>query len=79
MIKRYSFDGPSLTRDEATELCVYHLRVAAALFQIVPDDGNVALNDEIQRQCEGIADINAAKRWAEVMLADYEDMKRNDT
>jgi len=38
--ERLSYDPPKLTRDEATELCVYHLRQAAALFQLVPDDGN---------------------------------------
>lgn len=53
MSERLQYDAPALTRDEATELCVYHLRTAASLFQLVPDDDNRSLLAEIERQTQG--------------------------
>lgn len=81
MVERLGYDAPKLTRDEATELCVYHLRTAAALFQLVPDDGNIALLAEIDRQCaDGIddVDIGPAKLWAANILSAYDRMKDKD-
>lgn len=81
MSTRMSYDAPKLTRDEATELCVYHLRCAAGLFQLVPDDGNKSLLAEIDRQCAGgldDCDIKPAKLWAEAILNAYEEMKERD-
>lgn len=81
MIERLGYDAPKLSRDEATELCVYHLRMAAALFQLVPDDDNRSLLAEIDRQCaDDILQIDAApmKLWAANILAVYEAMKDND-
>jgi hypothetical protein len=81
MTDRLSCDMPKHTRDEATELCVYHLRMAASLFQLVPDDENKSLLSEIDRQCDDIlpaVDIAPAKLWAAAMLAAYEDMKDTD-
>ena len=81
MTERLSYDAPKLTRDEATELCVYHLRMAASLFELVPDDNNAALLYEIDRQCDGIlpaVNVAPAKLWAASMLAAYDEMKDND-
>lgn len=78
---KYNFDAPQLTRDEATELCVYHLRMATALFQLVPDDGNVALYSEINRQCKGgidAIDVLPTLAWAKNMLEAYTSMKQYD-
>jgi hypothetical protein len=80
-MEKYSFDSPKVTRDEATELCVYHLRMAAALFQVVPDDQNVALNNEIDRQFkDGVDSVELlpAKTWADEMWAAYNAMKEDD-
>lgn len=80
-MERLRYDAPKLTRDEATELCVYHLRTAASLFQLVPDDDNVSLNSEIDRQCaDDILAIDAQpmKLWGKAILAAYDAMKDRD-
>ena len=81
MSERLSYDPPKLTQDEATELCVYHLRCAAALFQLVPDDNNESLLIEMHRQTEGdLIDIDRIPmvKWASVILKAYEEMKDRD-
>lgn len=78
MSERLGYDAPKLTRDEATELCVYHLRMAAALFQLVPDDENEALRTEIRRQTKGNldnVDQLPAMTWAAMMYKAYAEMK----
>lgn len=77
MTQKLGYDAPKLTRDEATELCVYHLRCAAGLFQLVPDDDNVALVAEIKRQCDDV-EAPAALTWASDMLSIYEEMKEQE-
>ena len=81
MNERLSYDSPKLTRDEATELCVYHLRCAASLFQLVPDDGNEALLQEMHRQTEGdLIDVDRIPmvKWASAILQAYEKMKERN-
>lgn len=81
MSERLGYDAPKLTRDEATEFCVYHLRCAAGLFELVPDDNNAALLAEIDRQAgDDILKIEvpANKAWAAMMLRAYDKMKDND-
>lgn len=81
MTERMSYDPPKLTRDEATEQCVYHLRQAAALYQLVPDDDNESLRTEIIRQTKGDlddVDRKPAMLWAEAILSAYERMKQPD-
>ena len=78
MTERLLYDAPRHTRDEATELCVYHLRMAAALFQLIPDDQNESLRAEIVRQTKGDLDeidIAPAMVWAQKMLDAYDEMK----
>ncbi len=77
MSERMGYDAPKLTRDEATELCVYHLRMAASLFQLVPDDNNDSLLAEINRTCD-FSDKDAAISFADSMLKIYEEMKDRD-
>jgi hypothetical protein len=79
--ERMSYESVKVTRDEATELCVYHLRCAAALFQLVPDDLNASIFLEIERQnVDGLAevDIKPAKMWADQILMAYDKMKERD-
>lgn len=81
MTERLSYDAVKMTRDEATEICVYHLRCAAALFQLVPDDFNASIFREIDRQnCDGLPeiDIKPAKSWADIIATAYEKMKERD-
>lgn len=78
MAERYQYDPPKLSRDEATELCVYHLRCAAALFQLVPDDYNKSILAEINRTCDEEVQAEPAKLWADLILRLYEKMKEND-
>lgn len=75
---RMGYDCPKLTRDEAVELCVYHLRMATSLFQLVPDDQNAQLNNEIDHACEDDWEKLAAKAWADNVYAAYEEMKDRD-
>jgi hypothetical protein len=81
MTERLSYDPPKMTRDEATELCVYHLRMAASLFQLIPDDENEALRREILRQTRGDideVDVTPAMLWAASIHAAYDRMKDRD-
>lgn len=82
MAEKLSYDPPKLTRDEATELCVYHLRTAAALFQLTPDDDNVSLLAEIHRQ-SGTDSLLKVDRlpmivWARAIWLAYDEMKDKD-
>lgn len=70
--KRYRYDAPEITRDEATELCVHHLRMAAALFQVVPDDNNSSIVDEIHRQCAEDIEKFPALAWVQQIHRMYE-------
>lgn len=45
-----SIDLPRVTSDEACELVVYHLRLAAAYFEATPHDQCKQLLDELMRQ-----------------------------
>lgn len=79
MTERMQYDAPKLSRDEATELCVYHLRMAASLFQLVPDDTNKSIEQEIERQCSDDEFARLpAKTWAGVIYEMYETSKEND-
>lgn len=81
MSEKLGYDPPKLTQDEATELCVYHLRQAASLFQLVPDDGNKSLLAEIERQCSDDideVDKTPAIAWAGWILKAYDEMKDRD-
>lgn len=79
MAEKFGADFGRFTRDEATELCVYHLRMAASFFQLVPDDGNQSLQAEIKRQCEDdpVCDL-PAQTWADKIFDMYEQMKDDD-
>lgn len=82
MADKLGYDPPKLTRDEATELCVYHLRTAAALFQLVPDDDNVSLLAEIHRQTgeDSILEVDRQPMlvWACAIWRAYDSMKDKD-
>jgi hypothetical protein len=40
MAEKIAIDFPRMTRDQATELFVYHCRMACALFEATPEDNN---------------------------------------
>jgi hypothetical protein len=47
---RIQTDGYNTTPDEAVELCIHHLRLAAMFFEGTPDDKGLQLYGELQRQ-----------------------------
>jgi hypothetical protein len=49
-MKRLHIDVPSVTPDEACELVIHHLRLAAAYFEATPHDQCVQLLQEAHRQ-----------------------------
>ena len=74
-------DGISVTEDEATEMCVYHLRMARVFFELVPDDGNVAIQEEIDRvitKRDGPEHGKMAAYWAAKAAEYYESLKAFD-
>lgn len=73
---RFRYEAPEVTRDEATELCVHHLRMAAALFQVVPEDNNASLVDEIQRQCTEEIEKYPALAFVHQISNMYERMRK---
>lgn len=79
MTTKTSPDVPKVTSDEATELMVHHLGLAAAYFQCVPDDMNKAVNAEIWRQLKDDSFAFApAQAFAEKILKLYEDDKDDE-
>lgn len=49
--ERFSIDPPLVTADEACELMLHHLRLAAAYFEATPEDRRCAqLLQELERQ-----------------------------
>ena len=72
----FDIDAPSITRDEATELCVYHLQMAASYFEATPHDDNISLYEEIDRKIDTHETNQAAKAWAKLVLDYYESLER---
>jgi hypothetical protein len=76
--KTYGFDAPRVTRDEAVELCVYHLQLASAYFQVVPEGGK-ELHEEIKRKMkDDHYAYDSAIGWAQSIEAAYEAGKERD-
>lgn len=75
MTEKFTYEVPEITRDEATELCVWHLRMAASLFQVVPDDRNESLLAELERQVgDDDTVLDPAVAWADIILTKYRNM-----
>lgn len=79
-LKYLDSTGFRLSDDEATELCIHHLRLAAAFFMNTPHDGGAALDAEIIRQIEDrdyqvAAEplARASRRFLRVFLEEYAD------
>lgn len=47
-LNRVTIDVPPVTEDEAVELMVHHLALAAAYYEAVPEDG-AAVRGEVER------------------------------
>lgn len=83
-VERFEIDGPAVTRDEALELMVYHLKMAAALYEATPKDDNAVL-DEMERlmvdhslPSREAPALLAARPWLARIRGVYADMKRAD-
>ena len=75
-------DGIRVTRDEAVELCLHHLNLAAKFFEASPDDNNEQINREAERILRDpdlpdfdTPELVAARAWLKVIHAQYEIMK----
>ncbi len=75
--KNIQTDGFRVTRDEAVELCIHHLRLAAMFFEAVPED-----TTDLKTECKRIfkaaeADIAlpAALHFIETIEKAYEVLK----
>lgn len=77
MADRISYDVPKVTRDEATELMIYHLRMAAGLFQATPEDVSL-VDKEIMRICEDEVERLPALAFVRTINQIYEAMKEDD-
>lgn len=86
--ERFAIDlQTSVTRDEAVELCVHHLQLAAAYFEATPDDAGLQLAEEIERAVRASASgtipddppwARAAHAWAEAIKWVFESMNEDD-
>ena len=85
MTERFGLDTPKVTRDEALELMVYHLRMASTYFEATPEDidgvrkemTRIMLSDE----APGVAENNQlapALAWLAVIHDYYEKLKDED-
>jgi hypothetical protein len=78
MANRFPLEGIAVTQQEAVMLCIYHLRIAAALFELVPEDGNQSLSGEIDRTFDEGFGKAAARLWADGLLALYDSAEAAD-
>lgn len=83
--ERFTIDlQTSVSRDEAVELCIHHLQLAAAYFEATPDDAGAQMQEEIKRAVSASASgtgpddppwARAARTWTEVLTWVFERMK----
>lgn len=78
-MKRLGTDGISVTRDEACELMIHHLRLATLLFEAAPDDvAIIAQKMDLMAKAEGEKPtwLTPAKQWLTSIAAIYEAMEK---
>ena len=73
----FGIDVPRVTRDEAVELMVHHLGLAASYFEATPEDAGAQVSDEIRRALDGPA-VAASLAFATVIHSEFEEMKERD-
>lgn len=79
-MKTVHTNGPDVTPDEATELCIHHLRLAAMFYESAPDDNNMSINAEIERQCkQDQRSLKPALTWASSISVYYKKIRRSVT
>jgi hypothetical protein len=80
MAETFEIDPPLVTRDEATELCVHHMMLAAAYFEVSPDDENKSINQEILRITERNNDLREQiyLRFTQELFLFHEAQKERD-
>ena len=79
--ERVAVDVPRVTRDEAVELVIHHLRLAAMFFEATPDDDAQQLHDEIMRISKGETVApwrDAALKFCHEINAIYNKMAEED-
>lgn len=78
MIETFQTDGLKVTRDEATELCIHHLRLAAIFFECGAKELSPWL-EELRRQCP-LDDLqySAMRKFLEEIFDSYEEAARRD-
>ena len=76
-MKRLPIEVHSVTPDEACELVIHHLRLAAAYFEATPHDQCVQLEIfRLIKQCTG--QQSPTVDFVRVLHREYENMKRED-
>jgi hypothetical protein len=76
--ERVHTDSLHLTRDEAAELMIHHLRLAAMLFEATPEDNGTQVNDEIDRLHGTEIWAPAARMFNSSLVDAYNRMKDRD-
>jgi hypothetical protein len=69
MAETFEIDAPRVTRDEATELCVHHMMLAATYFEATPDDDNTSIICEIVRAVKRSEDDARAQLYTDFARA----------
>lgn len=68
-----------VTQDEAVELCLHHLALAATFFEATPDDNNTQIIEELNRRYHMSNDVIAGSRGFLTAIHSYhEKLKEED-
>lgn len=79
MTERFQTDGIAVTRDEAAELCIHHLQLAAKFFEVVAEPSTPRLLEELERLWPEDLGRPGAIAFIEAINHSYEeDKKRYD-
>lgn len=77
--QKFGVDAPSVTNDEATELMVHHLQLAAMYFEAVPPNDEQNLREIARLLKDDDRTLVAAKPFYLALQRFYDSMKDNPT
>lgn len=78
-MNRYKTDGPKVTGDEAVELCIHHLQLAAMFFMNTPGANTEALLfEELNRRVERDLNYPGLGAFITAICASYEADRARD-
>lgn len=82
-MKTVGLDAPRVTADEAVELCIHHLQLAAMYFEATPDDTEQLLTEARRIMLREVPSYDtpgyhAAVVWIADIAATYNQMKDDD-